>query len=119
MGASAKLIGTAGAASAKHYSSMYRPMAAKGQLITQQANGAAVERTTNMAAGCGELRATQTASMAMETHVQDECGLHHSSKATQLKLSQKVVDHTYRLFGNQLVFAKDVPTHTITSSESL
>jgi len=41
------------------------------------------------------------------------------SKAMQLKLSQKTVDHTYRLFGSQLTFAKDVPTHTITDSESL
>ena len=37
----------------------------------------------------------------------------------KLKLSQKVVDHTYRLFGTQLSFAKDVPTHSITDSESL
>ena len=36
-----------------------------------------------------------------------------------MKLGQKVIDHTYRLHGNQLLFAKDVPTHTITTSESL
>ena len=30
-----------------------------------------------------------------------------------------MVDHTYRLFGSHLTFAKDVPTHTITDSESL
>ena len=41
------------------------------------------------------------------------------SNPMQLKISQKVVDHTYRLLGSQLTYAKDVPTHQITDSESL
>lgn len=47
----------------------------------------------------------------LETKNGEDCGMFHTSKTTQLKLSQKVVDHTYRLFGSQLLFAKDVPTH--------
>ena len=80
---------------------------------------------TNAAAGiesgamAGEFRGTKMASILLEPKQNDECGLHHITKATQLKLSQKVVDHTYRLFGSQLSFAKDVPTHAITSPDSL
>lgn len=67
----------------------------------------------------GEFRGSKTNSILLEPNLADDCGLVHLGKQTQLKLSQKVVDHTYRLYGCQLLFAKDVPTHTITDSESL
>ena len=66
-----------------------------------------------------EIKAKKSATVLLETQQNADCGLHHINKATQLKLSQKVVDHTYRLFGTQLLFAKDVPTHLITTSETL
>lgn len=67
----------------------------------------------------GEFKASKINSILLEPKVADDCGLAHMGKQTQFKLSQKVVDHTYRLYGCQLIFAKDVPTHSITDSESL
>lgn len=80
-------------------------------------NGASANKVNGqMATG---MRSTQNGAILLETKQAEDCGLEHMSQDMQLKLSQKVVDHTYRLFGSQLTFAKDVPTHPITDSESL
>jgi len=49
----------------------------------------------------------------------DECGFVHLNEESQKVLSQKVVEHTYRLYGNSLLYAKDVPTFLVQNSDSL
>ena len=66
-----------------------------------------------------QVKREKTDSILLETQQAEDGTLHHISRPMQLKLSQKVVDHTYRLFGCQLTFAKDVPTYAITTPESL
>jgi hypothetical protein len=38
---------------------------------------------------------------------------------SQQNLSHKVVEHTYRLYGTHLLYAKDIPTYQAPNSESL
>ena len=67
----------------------------------------------------GQRSGKQTASVTVEPHVKEESTRMLLSKDSQVKISQKVVDHTYRLFGSQLVYAKDVPTFSVVDSDSL
>ena len=49
----------------------------------------------------------------------EDCVFKHLNLESQRVVSQKVVDHTYRLFGTQLLYAKDVPTYHVTNSQAL
>ena len=62
---------------------------------------------------------SQQKQLLVEADQVDDVVLSPINQRSQIALSQKVVSHTYRLYGTHLLYAKDVPTYQAPNAESL